>query len=289
MLECYADVCVCDADQYDVVKKEYIKKPQYLRVNLLPEKMPFSKESIGKHILYFTTSVPWNKMIRTQFVKKYNLLFQEIDRANDQFFSIMVLLLAERITVVKEKLVHYCVNQDKNLTANYSDTPLCSYEAMHKVKEELDRRNMLADNNIRCAFDNKILNLLLYSLNIQRSFSGFCELYKVMKTEGFTNLGFLLHEEAYYFNSMEYRNLTYIMERSPEEYLLIKNQEYRETIGRKNKMVREQKAEIKELEKKIAGLVKKEKELNHIKSTKRYKIIWKISGLWSRIIRKRKR
>ncbi len=283
-VEQMADICVCNADQYDVEADAFKMKPQYMRSSVLPEQMPFSRKDIGKHILYFTTSVPWNKMVRRAFVDENKLQFQEIARANDQYFSIMCLVLAQRIAVVKERLVHYKVNQKKNLTANYSETPLCSYQSMLMAKEELKKRGLLEEEIVRQALDNKILNLLLYSLNIQRSLSAYCELYDLMKVEGFEKLEFVLHEEEYYFNKQEYKNLLLILEYSAEEYLLLKNQEYRGAIERKNLTIKEKDKEIQSLEKEIERLLKKETELLHIKSTRRYKVIWKLSSYGSKLL-----
>lgn len=284
-----ADLCVCDADQYDVVSGQYITKPQYLRRKLVPEKLPFSREDIGEFILYFTNSAPWNKLVKREFMVANQILFQEIDRANDQYFSIMCLILAERITVVKERLVHYKVNQEQNLTAKYSETPLCSYQAMLKVKEALEEKGLLANADIRKALDNKILNLLLYSLHIQNDLEAFCELYNMMKSEGFEKLDFRIHDEEYYFSKLEYQNLCYVMKCSAQEYLLTKTIEYRDTIARKNATIKDCDKEIAKLQKQIERLEKKEKELTHIKSTKRYKIIWKLSSYVSRLLGKGKR
>ncbi|MBQ4058958.1 MAG: glycosyltransferase family 2 protein [Lachnospiraceae bacterium] len=284
-----ADVCVCDADQFNVVNGKCIVKPQYLRRKLIPDNLPFSRKTIGKYILYFTNSAPWNKMIKREFMLHNQILFQEIDRANDQYFSIMCLMLAERITVVKERLVHYKVNQEHNLTAKYSETPLCSYQAMLKVKDTLQEKELLEDDFVRQALDNKILNLLLYSLHIQSDLNAFCELYDKMKSEGFEKLEFFLHDEEYYFSKLEYQNLCYLMKYSSQEYLLTKTIEYRDTIARKNATIKEQNKENAKLQKEIERLQKKEKELIHIKNTKRYKIIWRLSSCISKLLGKGKK
>lgn len=279
-----AELCVCNADQYDVEKQEFIEKPQYFRESLLPEEIPFSKETMGKNILYFTTSVPWNKMVKREFVEEKGLAFQEIARANDQYFAIMSLLLAKRITVVKDKLVHYKVKQKENLTTKYSETPLCSYEAMLAVKQALEERGLLELEAVRCAFDNKILNLFLYSLNIQTSLEGYETLYCKMKEEGFQTLGFCLRDEDYYFDRLEYQNLQYIMEYSPAEYLLTKNREYRNTIAGKNHLLKQKNALIAMLR---SDLRKATGELNYIKGTRRYKVVAGMTRVARVILRKK--
>ena len=281
--ECQADVCVCDADQYDILQEKYIEKPQYLRKKVLPDQIPFSKKTIGKYILYFTTSVPWNKMIKKSFVDEHGIEFQDISRANDQYFSIMTLLLAKKITVVNEKLVHYKVKQKENLTTKFSETPLCAYESMLAVKNTLENMNLLKEPEIRCAFDNKILNLILYSLNIQNTTDGYKVLYETLKEGGFENLGFVLQDSSYYFNELEYQNLNHILEDSYDEYLLLKNREYRDTINRKNIQYKDMKKQKEEMEKRLKAT---EKELHYIKNTKRYKVVAGLTHFYHKIFRK---
>ena len=98
-----------------------------------------------------------------------------------------------------------------------------------------------------------------------------------------------MQEEDYYFNDVEYRNLRYIMENEAEEYLLVKTQEFRGAIERKNAIIADKREEIRLLKQEKRELQKKEQELNYIKGTKRYQIVWKISGMYSKLFGKRKK
>ncbi len=266
-----AELCICNADQYDVENGKYRKAPKYLIDKFLPKSFPFSREDMQEHILSFTRSVPWNKMVKADFLSEQGIAFQEIARANDQFFSIMCLILAKRITVVKDKLVHYQVKQKENLTNTFSQTPLCSYEAMLAVKQELERRELLKEPSIRQAFDNKILNMLIYTLNIQSDYNGFRQLYEKMKEEGFERLGVVEKERDYYFNEKEYNNLRYILQYSCQEYLAFTRHEYYEKLKEKTNALREKNAEIKRLS-------EKEKELKTIQNTWWYKFFTRVSN-----------
>lgn len=280
----HADVCVCNANQYDTLEKEYIEKPQYLRNARIPKEEPFSKETIGKNLFYFTTSVPWNKLIKKTFLEENQIVFQDIERANDQYFALMVLYLAKSIVTVKDKLVHYRINQKENLTTKFSETPLCAYYAMLAVKESFDKLGALENEDIRCAFDNKILNLMLYSLNIQNSLAGYSELYNLLRDRGFEELGVVLHEEEYYFSKLECYNFKLIKQNTCEEFLLLKNKEYRKTIATKNNAIN---ILTKEKEAIIKDLQKTEKELDYIKGRKWYQFIAKMAKLKHTVFRKK--
>ena len=269
LAECTADMVVCDADQYDTRTGEYLPKPQYMRSEYLTEdKNIFSKLELGEHILYFTTSVPWNKLFRASFLKENNLQFQDIERANDQYLSILALLLADKIVAVREVLVHYRINQKGNLTTEFSKTPLCAYQAMVATKEALTERGLIEDAKVKQAFDNKVINLMIYSLNIQRSAQAYKELYDVLSGGGLEQLGLAGEEEDHYFNPLEYQNLQSFLSMPYDQFLVMKNREYRDVIARKNVRYKEMVAKKDTV---IAGLKEKEKELNEIKRKNWYK------------------
>lgn len=264
-----ADMVVCDADQYDTQTGEYLPKPQYMRSEYLPEdKTVFSKLELGEHILYFTTSVPWNKLFRASFLKENDLQFQDIERANDQYLSILALLLADKITAVREVLVHYRINQKGNLTTEFSKTPLCAYQAMVATKEALTQRGLIEDAKVKQAFDNKAINLMIYSLNIQRSAQAYRELYEVLSGGGLEQLGLAEEGEEHYFNPLEYQNLQSFLSMPYDQFLVMKNREYRDVIARKNVRYKEMVAKKDTV---IAGLKEKEKELNDILRKNWYK------------------
>ena len=269
LAECTADMVVCDADQYDTRTGEYLPKPQYMRSEYLPEdKNIFSKLELGEHILYFTTSVPWNKLFRASFLKENNLQFQDIERANDQYLSILALLLADKIVAAREVLVHYRINQKGNLTTEFSKTPLCAYQAMVATKGALTERGLIEDAKVKQAFDNKVINLMIYSLNIQRSAQAYKELYDVLSGGGLEQLGLAGEEEDHYFNPLEYQNLQSFLSMPYDQFLVMKNREYRDVIARKNVRYKEMVAKKDTV---IAGLKEKEKELNEIKRKNWYK------------------
>lgn len=283
IIEDDGEVCVCNADQYDTEKKILMKKAQYLRKSYLPEVRPFSRKEIGSAILYFTTSVPWNKMVKKEFLEKNKIRFQDIERANDQYFSIMVLILAERITVVEDILVHYRVKQKGNLTTEFSDTPLCAYEAMVEVEKELQKSGLLNNKDIRQAFDNKVLNLMIYSLNIQNSLAGYQQLYDTITQGGMEKMGVVLREKEYYFNELEYNNFVNMSKLTCDEFLFVKNREYRDTIAKKNlryKTILEEKKEV------LKSLRRTEKELKSITERKWYKIVMKLLKIYGAIFGK---
>ena len=113
-------------------------------------------------------------------------------------------------------------------------------------------------------------------------------MYQRFMEGGLTQLGFVPREESYYFKKLEYRNLKYLLSSTYEEYLLLKCIEYRDTISRKNDQIKKKEECIKDLRREKKTLQKKEKELNYIKSTKRYKWMAKLTGFYHKVIGRKK-
>lgn len=284
-----ADIAVCNADHFDTLEHMYISKPQYLDKKKLPDEIPFSKATNGKYIFNFSSQVAWNKMFRREFIMEHGIRFQEIPRINDHYFVSVSMVLADCITIVDEVLIHYRVNQTSNLTNSSSDSPLCKYDVQCDLKNKLLELDLLKDEGIKQSFINKALNTLLHGLNIQNNIEGFRMLYNKLKEEGLKYLELEDYGVDYYYNALEYQNLRYIRENTWEEYLLLKCIEYRDTISRKNEKIKKKEACLKALRKEKKELQKKEKELNYIKSTKRYKIIAKLTGFYHMLFGKRQK
>lgn len=276
MEEDNADICVCNADQYDTERDQFIKKDQYLQLNKIKESIPFSIESNPQYIFNFTVNVPWNKMFRRDFVNENHIEFQSIPRANDQYFVMNCLALAKRITILNDVLIHYRINQKNNLTTQISKTPICTYEALITTKERLEALQIFSDNRVLQSFSNRCINALIYSLNIQTNTQSYCQLYEFYKEEGFNKLGIKDYGEEYFYNILEYKIYKLMQENSYDTYLLLKNSEYRDTIARKNHRINDLVKEKKQIQ---AEFKKVNKEIRNIKDSRGYKLLEKMRKL----------
>lgn len=275
-----AEICICAADQYDQTQDVFIPQKQYLVTQLLPEDDVFSKDTFQEHIFNFTTVVPWNKIFLSDFIKQNKLEFQSIERANDQYFVMMAMAVADRITTLNKVLVHYRINQTNNLTNTFSDSAMCKYEAFLGVKKELEKRKILENEVIRRSFVNKALNSMIYGLNIQTDIDGFQKMFKMLKEKGFEQLDIRDYGEEYYFNIKEYENYKAMMENDCFNYLLIKNREYRNTIKVKNYQYNQLRKSETETKKQLKAA---EKKIYDIENRKSYKIMRKCLKVYYKI------
>lgn len=79
---------------------------------------------------------PWTKLCRTDFLRRNNIQFQNLDSSNDVYFSIMVLHFAKgKITFINEMLVMYRQNIDGQISSNRNPNDL--YFAVERAMFEL--------------------------------------------------------------------------------------------------------------------------------------------------------
>jgi len=204
-----ADICICRGRIYDEINKRIISANHLLNTTMIPEKVPFSWHDMPDKIFNFTSSAPWTKMFRRDFIQRENLKFQELKRANDLYFCNMALILARKITVVDKILVNYRKGNNSSLQATNVETPFDFYEAMAVLKKELNRRNMFKE--VKQSFVNFCLGGCLYNLNTAKSEAAYKAVYERLQTEIFKELGVCGHASAYYYNQVSYEQMEEIM------------------------------------------------------------------------------
>lgn len=135
-----ADVVLFGGMRYDDSTGEYLDAPWYFRKSLLPVKNPFSRKDLNGRLLEITSPAPWTKLFKKSYVENLGLQFQAQQNANDAYFVLTAIALAERITYVAENLVFYRIGMKSNLQSKKVKYPCCfldAYEAVfEKVKEE---------------------------------------------------------------------------------------------------------------------------------------------------------
>lgn len=200
-----ADISLCGADKYDIKSKEFYATPWLLKMKSVPNKLPFNREMIGDNIFQLTTPSPWTKMFSAKFVKKHNLEFQNIQRANDAFFVLTALNLAERITVVDKVLVHYRVGMVTNLQANNIASPLDFCYALSAVKERLIREKIYSQ--VKRGFINDAMGQCEYNLRTLKGKenTGFVTLANEIKNKYLYEFEIADQEDTFFYDDKRYK------------------------------------------------------------------------------------
>lgn len=156
-----AEICLCGADKYNIRTNQFQEAPWLLNLEHI-KNQPFSRFDVD-NIFEVTAANPWTKMFSSKFVNDKGLKFQGLKRANDVFFVLTALALAEKIVATDKVLVHYRVGQTNNLQANKKETSTLFCDALLAVKEKLEKENIY--HSVEQSYLNMVVNQIQYNIS----------------------------------------------------------------------------------------------------------------------------
>lgn len=108
------DICFCDYSMLHNGCKYTIKKG-------FDVENPFNPNDIQNKLFQITHPVCWNKLYKTEFLKKHNLQFLNQSSSNDISFVYSSFILASSISFVSEALIEYRFNNIHSITSNINN------------------------------------------------------------------------------------------------------------------------------------------------------------------------
>ena len=214
-----AEICIYQVLRYDDVTKETKFDRGSFRREYAPNKNVFSYKDMPDHILDSFQNWAWNKLISHELVKKNHIRFQEIFRTNDLLFVASCMVLAERITLLDEKLVYYRVGMKNNCQATNFKHPLDFLMAFYAVREFLEEKDIY--KQVERSFVNKALSGCIYNLESIRDKEARQLLFNKLKDEGFEKLGISDKEETYFYDTKIYKKYQEICMNNFEDYEIL--------------------------------------------------------------------
>ena len=122
----------------------------------LPLERPVNHSLFKGNAFLTIVGWPWDKVFRTDFIKKMNLKFQELDSSNDLKFVFSAIILASKIDILDDILVHHRINRADSIENSKGKDFNCFYEALTALKRKLsafDAFYDVADDFIRYALN----------------------------------------------------------------------------------------------------------------------------------------
>lgn len=179
------DITIYGVDSYDASGTKISRCQRFGNaVGHLPK--VFSAKDISERL--FGTFLPcvWNKLFRREFIAHHKIEFQALPRANDIFFSMMHMALAERIIVTDK--VAYCYRRGRDGSAqNLTEKdPLPVLSAYRKVKESLIEKSLF--DQYLVTFNLALFSSFFYTLNLLQSKASKQKLFEELKNGIFKGL-----------------------------------------------------------------------------------------------------
>lgn len=213
-----AQICVYQVLRYeDGTGKTWWDKNAF-KVENIPEKEVFSYRDMPDCILNTFQNWAWNKLISRELVEKNQIRFQEIFRTNDLLFVASCMVLADRITVLEEKLVYYRVGMKNSCQSTNARYPKDFLKAFYAVKDFLEEKGIY--ETVEKSFLNQALSGCIYNLNSIQDPQAREELYLELKQTAFEKLGIMGKEKSYFqaYNAKNYDAYRNICQKSFQEY-----------------------------------------------------------------------
>lgn len=111
-LEHHADIVICDALGEYHTPTPYIRHHFAINYELARKHLNFSSccpvhDVPAVFFQIFKSNAAWDKLLRTEFVRKHHIRFKPFPPADDLNFSYSALLSAQRVSIVDKECVHY--------------------------------------------------------------------------------------------------------------------------------------------------------------------------------------
>lgn len=210
-----ADFVVFRCDHYLNDTNTFKKAAYTLKKQTLPPYTPFNFRQITDNVFKAFVGWAWDKVYDREFVMKHNLKFQEQRTSNDMLFVFSALVLAKRITYLDTVLAHQRRNNGESLSNTREKSWFCFYNALKALRDVLKEKGLYEE--LKKDFVNYAVHFSLWNLN---TITGECyeKLYTKLHEEWFEKLEVTGHDEAYFYNKTEYKQLADILRYDFKEY-----------------------------------------------------------------------
>ncbi|MCD7873332.1 MAG: glycosyltransferase [Clostridiales bacterium] len=126
----------------------------------------FSYQDYPESILSIVNVVPWNKLIRAEFIRKNNIRFEEISSSNDITFSALCSAYAKKIAVIDEPFIYYRLGHSGTVSSTKAKNlknVISAVESVIKQAEKIEYFDLIKPSIIRFAADNYCFAFLNYT------------------------------------------------------------------------------------------------------------------------------
>lgn len=136
---------------------------------------------------------PWTKLVKREFLEREKIYFQSLSSCNDVYYSVMLLLKAKKISVVKKPLIKYRTGEFNQISSHRD--PINFYKAIDKVLKDLAGTK----------YSSQIYQTMIYALLLE----GMFQEIELSDDERKNKKLYLLCQEFFENNNIFFHNLEY--------------------------------------------------------------------------------
>ncbi len=179
----------------------FVSADWVVRKDDIPPFHPFSWRNVTGNPFKVFVGWAWDKLYRRSFVEAHHLRFQEQRTTNDMLFVFSALVLAEKISVVNEVLVHQRRDSSDSLSKTRENSWWCFHDALTALRLRLRREDMFRE--LQQDYVNYALHAVLWNYRSLAEPSK--RLLKEKLEDGWlAQLGILSKPRSYFYMKGEY-------------------------------------------------------------------------------------
>ncbi|MBO7709006.1 MAG: glycosyltransferase family 2 protein, partial [Lachnospiraceae bacterium] len=172
-----------------------------IRRNNLPSSQPFSYRELTGNVFKTFVGWAWDKLFRHQFITEHNIRYQVQRTTNDMLFVYTALVLAERISILDEVMVHQRRDSRDSLSKTRENSWHCFHDALIELKNRLIQEGIYA--KLTKDYVNYSLHFTLWNYNSLAEPTK-SMLREKLLSEWFDEFGISGRDRYYFENQKEY-------------------------------------------------------------------------------------
>ena len=196
------DIVVFRSDAYYPESEKYKSAAWTIHEDLLPSHRVFAGIDVQRDVFKVFVGWAWDKLFRTDFVRENGLSFQEIRTTNDMLFVLSAVVLAKRISVIHDVLIHHVKQSEGTLSVTREKSWHCFHEALSALKERLISEKLYG--RFEQDYINYCVHASLWNINTLAEPSK-SKLLEKLRGEWAEEMGIISKERDYFYHKKEYQ------------------------------------------------------------------------------------
>lgn len=140
----------------------------------------FPSTEVAPTIFQLFAHVPWNKLLRTDFVRAHGLRYQNLPRYNDAYFVKTAMALSSRMSVLRRAYYYHRVRRPGSIQHGLDSTPLAGFQAADAVRARLREEGTF--DLFRASWALDVLRMSLADIQAFSSSAAVCAVYGELRS-----------------------------------------------------------------------------------------------------------
>lgn len=196
-----SEIVIYKSDQYNMDTNEYVYEDWAMIEWALPPYEPFSYRQISTNIFKAFVGWAWDKLYLREFVMENQLKFQEQRTTNDALFVFSALVLAKKISTVREILIHRRVDTKDSLSKTRERSWDNFYRMLLALRDVLKKHHLYKE--LEKDYINYALHFCLWNYNTLAEPTK-TKLREILLSDWYDELGISDKTKDYFYDEYEY-------------------------------------------------------------------------------------